>query len=104
MLSVPFISLDIFFRCRKIIREATSIDMIKVITLVFELKSVKKTSEPGNAAAPSIEPKETYRDIDVNIRNVIIIIIKQRQSTISEVIAPTATPLPPLNLKKTGKQ
>lgn len=67
-------------------------------------KSVIKAREIGKAAAPSIEPSDTYFEIAVKTKKVIIIITKQRQSTISEVMAPTATPFPPLNLKNTGKQ
>ena len=67
-------------------------------------KSVKNASDVGKAAAPIIEPSETYFEIAAKIKKAANTAIPQRQSTMMDIIPPTATPLPPLNLKNTGKQ
>ena len=84
------------------ISTATSIAIIRVVTSCLLEKSVKNASDDGNAAAPMMEPSETYFEIAAKIRKAAKTAIPHRQSTIIDIIPPTATPLPPLNLKNTG--
>lgn len=94
----------IFLRCKNMISAATSAAIISVVTSCLLEKSVKNASDTGNAAAPITEPSETYFEIATKIKNAAKTAIPQRQSTMIDMIPPTATPFPPLNLKNTGKQ